>query len=223
MGGAVLALIFSFFSFYEYKPKGAQSTRVCHNLNLVPPSARSEVADVCDGVDNSAWHGFFGWFGVLLLLVAAVLVAIAIFAPQVRLPFPVRLASLGVAGLGFVSVLIALFVIPDGDYNGRRIPVNASDTDAGHGFSYWIVLILAAAVAGLCLMRFLQSGEGRGPASGTPQQGYAGPAPGYPPQQQGGYQPEQQQGYAAPPPAGYSAPPPPPPAPPGDAPPPAPH
>ena len=32
------------------------------------------------GDSASAWHGFFGWFGVLLIVIGAAFVALAIFA-----------------------------------------------------------------------------------------------------------------------------------------------
>lgn len=158
MIGAVLALIFSFFSFYLYKPQGANADQLCKHLSDVPAAQRGDLTDVCNGVDNSAWHGFFGWFGVLLLLLAAVVVAVALFAPQVTLPAPARLIALALSALGFIFVLIALFVIPDGDYQGHAIPAGSSDFDAGHGFSYWVVLILAAAVTALCVLRVLRAG-----------------------------------------------------------------
>ncbi|HEY7008855.1 MAG TPA: hypothetical protein VH395_07940 [Jatrophihabitantaceae bacterium] len=245
MAGAVLALIFSFFSFYQYKPKGPEAEQVCKTVTGVPT-----IHDICNGVDNSAWHGFFGWFGVLLLLVAAVVVAVALFAPQVTLPAPARMIALVLAALGFVFVLIALFVVPDGVYQGRTIPAGSSDVDAGHGFSYWVVLVLAALVTALSALRLVQaSGEtgagtdgGVGSGAGTqppvvpPQQpGYQQPGYQQPGYQQPGYQqqppppPPQQPGYQQPgyqqqpPPAppqqpGYAAPPPPAQAPPQDAP-----
>ena len=47
----------------------------------------------CNGETGSAWHGFFGWFGVLLALVGAAAIAAALFAPQLKLPVPARLAA----------------------------------------------------------------------------------------------------------------------------------
>lgn len=220
LAGALLALIFSFFHFYSYTPKASDAKEICQHLSEVPAAQRGTLSDVCNGIDNSAWHGFFGWFGVLLLLVAAVLVALVLFAPQVSLQMPTRLVVLAAAVLGFICVLLALFIVPDGDYQGQTV-----DTDhnfsGGHGFSYWIVLALAVIVTVLCALRFQQTGGQLRALSRTegygPTQNYGGPpqdnqAPAAPPADY-----PQQQAPPAPPPSappapppGYTPPPPPP-------------
>jgi hypothetical protein len=210
LGGALLALIFSFFSFYSYEAKGAAKAG-CSQLAGVPGA----VKDLCSGDSASAWHGFFGWFGVLLLVIAGVLVAIAIFSPQISLPAPARLIAFGAAVLGFISLLLALVVVPDWP-PVSDLGVGGSDYDKvidnGHGFSYWIVLILAIVVAALCFLRFQQTGgqlPGRSAAASGPQ-GY-GPPPQQGPPQQGFAAPPPQPGYTPPPPApGYEPPPAPP-------------
>jgi hypothetical protein len=223
LGAGLLALIFSFFSFYSYDATGEAKTS-CSDLGGAPAAAK----DLCSGDSASAWHGFFGWFGVLLLVVAAVVVAISIFAPQVSLPFPARLVALALSVVAIISLLITIAVIPDWP-PVADIGVNDSQYDKvidnGLGFSYWIVLILAVIIAVLSFLRFQQTGgelPGRTASAGgahTPPQGGApqGGAPqGYaPPPQQGppaGYAPPPQQGppagYAPPPQQGYSAPPP---------------
>ena len=100
----------------------------------------------------SAWHGFFGWFAALLALVGAALVAVSLFAPQVNLPVPARLAGLGAFALATLCVIIALFVIPDG--GAGDIP----GVDTGHGFGYWASLVVVLAGLVLSLMRFQQTG-----------------------------------------------------------------
>jgi hypothetical protein len=190
LGAALLALVFSCFAYYSYAAKGPATTQ-CKDLSSIPSQYRGTLQDLCDGDSASAWHGFFGWFGVLLAVVGALLVAIAIFAPHVNLPFPARLGALGAFVLGIISTLLALAVIPS--WPGAAtlgIADNEYDQgiDDGHGFSYWIVLILIIVGAALCFLRFQQTGgqlPGR-PGAGGPPPG-AVPPPGYgpPPTQQG--------------------------------------
>ncbi len=99
-----LALIFSFFGYYTLGPYG-----------------------------ESAWHGFFGWFAALVALFAAAALAVAIFAPQVRLPFPPRLIALGGFALALLCVILAGLVDPDG----------ASGLSRGAGFYLSLIVILA--------------------------------------------------------------------------------
>jgi hypothetical protein len=205
LGAGLLAFIFSFMSYYNYSSKG-------------------NCGQFCVSFNNSAWHGFFGWFGVLLILIAAGLVAMALFAPQIKLPVPNRLAALGLWALGTLCIILTLFIYPgSASYNG--FSGSTSGADKSHGFAFWIVLILAIAGLVVSLMRFQQTGGelpgalGKVPnigghAPGGPVQG---PPPGYAPPVQGpppGYAPPAPQGpppgYAPPPQQGYSPPPPPP-------------
>jgi hypothetical protein len=183
LGAGFLAFIFSLFSFYS--------------ISAGPYTAT-----------YSAWHGFFGWFAALLAIGASGVVALELFAPQVKLPFPGRLVALGAYAVATLCIILALFVIPDG---GAGSYPGVSD---GHGFSYWVSLIVIIAGLVLSLMRFQQKGGVLpGALSKMPNIGAKAPggAPMSPPP-----------GYGAPqPPAGYSPPPPPPP-PPGYAPPPPP-
>ncbi len=169
LGAGVLAFIFSFVSYYSYSGKGAFASQY--------------------SVDSSAWSGFFGWFAMLLAIIGSAVVALELFMPHVKLPFPNRLIGLGCYAVATLCVILALFVVPD--YLGGG-PGYDSAVDEGHGFGYWISLI--AIVAGLVLsfMRFQQTGgqlpigggsggrPGVGGPSGPPP-GY-GPPPGPPPQ-----------------------------------------
>src|SRR6476660_6039976 len=65
IAGGVIALIFSFFQYYTAEFTDRIKEQVCNRTDI-PSSVRVG----CDGDSASAWHGFFGWFGVVLLLVA---------------------------------------------------------------------------------------------------------------------------------------------------------
>ncbi|MGH8961539.1 MAG: hypothetical protein ACRDWT_10065 [Jatrophihabitantaceae bacterium] len=183
LGAGVLAFIFSFVSYYTVTVSGGGFSAT--------------------GSEN-AWHGFFGWFAMFCALAGSALVAMVLFAPQVKLPVPARLAGLGLYTVATLCVILALFVFPGGSYSGPGI-------DEGHGFGYWISLIVIIAGLVLSLMRFQQTG-GQLPGAlanmptigGHRPGGPAGPPPGYAPPVQS---PPQAQG----PPAGYAPPPPPPP------------
>lgn len=169
LGAGALAFIFSFVSYY---------------------TVEVSYGGFSSSGSFSAWHGFFGWFAMLLALVGSGLVAAQLFAPQVKLPIPARLTGLGCYAVATLCVILALFVFPGGGYSG-------SGVDEGHGIGYWISLIVIIAGLVLSLMRFQQGGGqlpgalakmpnigGHGPSGpqgGPPQ----GPPPGYgpPPQQ----------------------------------------
>lgn len=126
LGAGALAFIFSFVSYYTYDFAGLSGS-----LN--------------------AWHGFFGWFAMLLALVGSAAVALEIFSPQTKLPFPNRLIGLGAYAVSLLCVILALFVTPGPDFSGTGV-------DEGHGFGYWISLIVIAAGAVLSFLRFQQTG-----------------------------------------------------------------
>jgi len=186
IGAAVLALIFSFFQFYKGSLKtdisgaklcrlAGQSASTCADSTVQKQISEQYKASVASqGSETfSAWHGFFGWFGILLLLIAAVNVAATIFGVQLRASVNPRLASLGLSVLGLVFIVIAAFVIPI-DTNG--IPDDL--VNLGHGFSYWIVLILAVVTAALAGLRFTQTkGETAGGAPLPPPPGAYPPPP----------------------------------------------
>lgn len=196
LGLAVLALIFSFFSYYTYDAKAGAG-------------CGSSVGDVCS-ISNSAWHGFFGWFGVILALLGAAEVAAAIFAPHVRWAVPPRLVGVGLLALGVVFTLLALMV-PDGEYQGATVPSDNPQVDAGHGFSYWLVLIFIVIATVLAAMRYMESGGqlpgalGHAGTAGQHPGGASSAAAGYgqppgPPPGPAAAPPDQPSGYAPPPP-----------------------
>lgn len=146
LGLGLLTFIFSFFGYYKYSGGGVS-------------------------VSNGAWHGFFGWFGVLLILAGAVLVAMELFAPQVKLPYPNRLVALGLWALGFLFVILSIFVYPgSASFNG--ITVSTSGADKSHGVPFWFLFIFALAGLVVSLMRFQQTGgKLPGPLANMPQIG----------------------------------------------------
>jgi hypothetical protein len=165
IAAGVLAFIFSFISYYT--------------VSAGPASA-----------STSAWHGFFGWAATLLALVGAGLVAMELFAPQMKLPVNSRLAGLGCFAVATLFVIIALFTNPYPDVSGL---------DRGHGFGYWASLIVIIAGTVLSLMRVQQTGTALPGALGNlPNIGAKGPQGGI--GGQGG-------GTPPPPPPGYGQPP----------------
>ena len=138
VGCGVIAFLFSFIDFYD----GADITYLGHTVSV-------------DG-SASAWHdviggGFFGWFAMLFAVAGAVLVALELFAPQVKLPVANRLAALGLFAAAAVFEIIAIFVTPSYDY------LTAS-ADFGHGFGFWVSLLAVLAGTVLSLMRLQQTG-----------------------------------------------------------------
>ena len=95
-------------------------------------------------VSFNAWHGFFGWFGALLALAAAVVLVLHIMGQA--LPVPVRTTVLGLMGAGLLCTILALFVFPGGNYSGAGI-------DSGHSFGYWLALLATIAGTALAGMR----------------------------------------------------------------------
>jgi hypothetical protein len=182
IGAGVLAFIFSFINFYTYSAKGGFSGI---------------------SVDQSAWSGFLSLLAILLIIVGTALIALDLFAPQVKLPIPTRLAGLGAFALATLLLIIALFTVPD--YGGGG-PGYDKAVDEGHGFGYWATLIMAIVGLVLSLMRLQQTGGklpgalGNLPDIGArgPQGGMSGgqPGPGGAP---GGAPPPPPPGYGPPP------------------------
>jgi hypothetical protein len=135
IGAGVLAFLFSFFSFYTVK-----------------------VSALGFGIGASghenAWHGFFGWFGVLLVLIASAVLAAELIA-RISFPFPSRLVVLGGFAIGLLCELLALLVVPVDTGNFSALGVKV---DKGHGFGFWAVLLLVLIGTGLAFRRFTETG-----------------------------------------------------------------
>jgi hypothetical protein len=209
-GVALVAFIFSFLSFYT-----------------ATVSATFAGRHISQSAHENGWHGFFGWFAVLLALLASALVAVLIFAPQVKLPASGRLIVLGAYAVATLFIIIAIFVTP-GTSGSNDLPVGLS-VDYGRGVGFWITFIAILAGLVLAFLRYQQTGgdlaglfsggKSKQQTTGVygPPQNYSQqqgnqhqPPAGYqaPPAQQQGYQPQPPPGGYQPP-AGYQPPPPP--------------
>jgi hypothetical protein len=170
----VLAFIFSFVSYYTISVHGLGSA------------------------SENSWHGFFGWFAMLLALAGSAAVAAQLFAPQAKMPWPNRLVGLALYAVATLFVILALFVYPG------NVP-NVSGVDRGHGVGYWLSLVVIIAGLVLSLMRAQQTNTALpGPLSNLPNIGNKGPQGGI-----GGSQGTTNPGMM--PPGGAPPPPPPPP------------
>ncbi len=186
LGLGLLIFIFSFFDYYK-------------------ASAGPVLAS------SGAWHASGGaivtWFGVFFSVLGALVLAGALFAPQMRLPVEARLASLGLFALGSLFIILGIFIHPKF--------FDVGGVSFGHGFSFWFSLVMILAATVLSLMRAQQVGTKLPGALGQlPDIGHYGSQAGHGgPQSPGGYgtpppMPPQPGGYGAPPPAGgYGAPP----------------
>ena len=113
LGGGVLAFIFSFFDFYTAAATDAR-----------PVAARRARRAAIDAGDSSqsvrtrrpaAWHGFFGWFGVLILARRRRLAALAVFRRQVEAPYRRGWSRSARSRSARFFIFIALFVDPDSE------------------------------------------------------------------------------------------------------------
>lgn len=99
--------------------------------------------------DNfNAWHGFWGWFAALLALAAAIVVAAQIFGGWRPPPF-MPMVVLGLFGLALLCTLIAGLTWAGVDTAGVDI-----GKYTGHGFSYWVSLLLIIAGTALAFLRY---------------------------------------------------------------------
>ena len=124
MAAGLLALIFSLFSFYTASAGGFS-------------------------VHINAWHGFFGWFAVLLAFAASVVLALGRFGIRVLDAARTRLAVLAAYGVAVLCMILALFIIPKGGCGGSL----CNGINFGHGFGYWITFIVIIAGAVLAFLR----------------------------------------------------------------------
>jgi hypothetical protein len=181
LGIGLLVFIFSFVSYYSASGGGIT-------------------------INESAWHGFFGWFAMLCALAGSVLVALELFMPQMKLPMANRVIGLGLYALATLCVIIAIFVIPSSFCYRGFCGTVPDGVDKGHAWGFWLSLILIIAGLVVSLMRVQQTGTALpGALANLPNIGDKGPRGGL----GGGQNPPQGGGYgggAPPPPAPPPAP-----------------
>jgi len=157
LGAGLLVFLFSFISFYD----GGDVTSGGHTVTV-------------SGYSFSAWHeifggGFFGWFAMLFALAGAVVTALGIFQPHVKLPITNRLLTVYLFLAAALFEIVAIFVTP-GDsagYAGFNV-----DVSLNHGAGFWISLIAVLAGAVLAMMRAQQTGTALpGPLNSIPKIG----------------------------------------------------
>jgi hypothetical protein len=179
LGVGFLTLIFSFFSFYTYSESGG---------------------GVSGSVSWSAWHdifggGFFGWIGMVFAVLATVVLAMDLFSAQVKFVIASRLLVLYGFALAAICEILAIFIHPKFASASASIGGFHVSASFGHGFSFWIILILTLGGTVLALMRAQQTNTALpGALANLPSIGAKG--------QQGG------RGGPPPPPPGYTPPPP---------------
>jgi hypothetical protein len=160
LAAGLLAFIFSFMSYY---------------------TASTKAFGVKYSVHENAWHGFFGWFGMLCAVAGSVLVAITLFAPQTKLPMPARLLGLIAYAVALLCLILAWFITPG-------VGGSVSGVDFGRGFGFYASLIVVIAGLVLSLMRFQQAGGqlpgalNKMPNIGGHRPGNTPPPPPVPPQ-----------------------------------------
>jgi hypothetical protein len=128
IGAGVLAFLLSFFPYYTVSYSGG--------LGIGGLSG-----------SGSAWHGFFGWFAVLVALAAAVILALRLVGIHVLDAQMTRLAVLGGFALSLLCLIVAFFVTPGGGCQGVKACEDV--VDFGRGFGFWATLIVI--IAGLVL------------------------------------------------------------------------
>jgi len=123
------------------------------------PFYRVSVLGISDSAN--AWHdldgkGFLGWFGCIIALVGAVVVAL----PLLKRPLPVDqdAAAVGAFGLAFVLLFLAIFINPFSGMNGGGLCDDDNTgickqmldgVSFGHAVGFWLafVLVLVALLA----------------------------------------------------------------------------
>ncbi len=114
-------------------------------LSLIPTYYTANAPGFSD--NYNAWHGFWGWFATILALAAAAILAATLLA-RLSLPFPVRLTVLGLFALALVFTIVAGLTWAGTDTGGED-----PGKYAGHGFIYWLSLIVILAGLALSFLR----------------------------------------------------------------------
>jgi hypothetical protein len=136
VAAGVLAFLFSLFGFY---------------------TATVSIAGFKQSESVSAWHaifggGFFGWIAMVLALLGSVVLALSVLSPSAisSIPVPPRLLTLYLFSAGFIAELLAIFIHPTF--------ASGPGFKFGHGFAFWISLIIIGAGAALSFLRLKATG-----------------------------------------------------------------
>jgi hypothetical protein len=131
--------------------------------SMLPFYTVSVSAGSLGGVSGSvsAWHGFLGWFAVLVALAAAAVVALTLFGVG-RLPMPAHQIAAAGFVLALLCLVLALFVDPGGGCGGAG--AFGITCDIGRGFGYWLALLAVVAGTALSVMR-VREATGTAPAA----------------------------------------------------------
>jgi len=128
-GAALLTLVFAFFgSYYVISGFGMS------------------------GGAGSAWASWLSTLGVLLVVLGGAVVALLGWGAIVEARRPIlKLGSLGGLGLGWILILISLFVVPGFANLASFI------THIGRGVGFWLVFVFATLAAGGAVFDFISS------------------------------------------------------------------
>ena len=137
LGLGVVAFILSFFHFITVSVSGASGLSGLGGYGHI-----------------TAWHGW-GFFGMLLVLVATALAAVRLFAPTSlpKLPVGINLLTLALSGLGF------LFLLIEGLTNMKSEGVTGFKVSEHIGIAGWLLLLVVLGQAAAAFLLFKSSGE----------------------------------------------------------------
>jgi len=122
-----------------------------------------DMMGVAASSSANAWHGLFGWFGVLAAVIGSGLVLAHLLGTDTKVA--PRTGALVAYAVAAVSTILALFIYPGGCDELKTVGVNVCDgIDFGRGVGYWLTLL--AVLAGLTLA-WLRRGEGSDPETPT--------------------------------------------------------
>jgi hypothetical protein len=149
-----LVVVFSFFEYYTYAPKGRLRTA------CTQPGAPKIARKLCHGASEGAWSGLFGWLAVVVVAIGTGALAVAALTPHVRLPAPGRFIAVAAYGLGLLGTLLALLFVPN--YTVHGVVAHGSHygkfVTEGHGFSYWLIVALQLVGLVAAFVRYQQTG-----------------------------------------------------------------
>jgi hypothetical protein len=177
VGATLLVLLFSFLDFYAYEPTHEAADECRRELQFGEGGGSLFDIGFCRydggiGARAIAWHGFFGWFGVLMLVLAAAVPAAGLFAKSLPHGLALRWAAACAAMLGLGLLLVAALTIPE--WSGwpttstPGLPLGPreyrSDINDSVAYGWYVAVALGGLIAVLSLFR-LQQTRSHTPAS----------------------------------------------------------